>query len=78
MEDLSRQLGELHGEMRGGFKELRSEIKDVRSEIQDVRSETTVEFRAMRAEIAALNRTVLAGMFGGFSSIVAALIAFGL
>jgi predicted nucleic acid-binding Zn-ribbon protein len=92
MEDLGQQLGELRKEMRSGFEQVRQEIKDVRSEIKDVRSEIkdlrsevgdlrsemTLEFRAVRGEMAALNRTVFASMVGGFSSLLAALIVIAL
>lgn len=72
------EIKDVRSELSAQITGVRSEISDVRSEINNVRSETTVEFRAMRAEMAALNRTVLASMIGGFSSLAAAVLVIAL
>ena len=62
--ETSQEFQALRQEMRSEFQAIRAEMQ---SEFAFVRSETRSEFQAVRSEAAAMHRTLLQVILGGFA-----------
>ena len=71
--ELRTEIGELRGEMRGGFGELRGEIGELKGEFGKLQGYVGMEIGAIRGEIGKQNKLFLFSIvacFTGVASIV--------
>jgi len=59
LDDLNERVASIDRRMEAGFAEMRGEFRAVRTEMRS-------EFQAIRGEMAAMHRTLLQTMVGGF------------